>query len=101
MSSSAEASGRTPAAARAMSSRERGASTVADCPVSRLEKRSTSASKRRRISSGVDLRGDMVSLCPPARSLLYQTLDLLVGNRKNLEEHQVRHTQATRDGADD
>src|SRR4051812_5965430 len=31
-----------------------GASTVADCPVSRLENRSTSASKRRRISSTVD-----------------------------------------------
>src|SRR5712671_3779833 len=42
----------------------RGASTVADCPVSRLENRSTSASNRRRISSTVDFLS-LIDQAPP------------------------------------
>jgi hypothetical protein len=50
----------TASAARVMSSIASGASIVACCPVSMLEKRSTSASKRRRISSVEDLRSSGV-----------------------------------------
>ena len=50
----AESSGVAATAARVVSSSVNGASMIAFCPVSRFEKRSTSASNRARISSIVD-----------------------------------------------
>src|SRR5579884_2924220 len=67
MSRRSRAAGVTAAAASAISAITSGASTVADWPVWRFENRSTSASKRWRISSTVDLSPGLVisilSLC--------------------------------------
>src|SRR5690554_5053820 len=94
MSSARRASGLVRAAADVISSITSGASTVALCPVSRFENRSTSRSNRSRISSTVDFLSGAFrygwDITTPTLGSDTRLLTLDAGARSGALDHGVR-----------